>query len=292
MALEKNLKKFLLTWINELGNNGKTTLMQLLKKVFGEYASLVSISILCSETVKTGSPWPEMDQIKDSRVVFASETSINKYINDSILKIFTGNDGVTYRNLFDRLMKEAMISFVFTILTNNCLRLPSYSDKTAVKRIKYIDFPSQFVDNAPETVEQQYEQLLFPRDDDFSDKFPLMIKVTYWILEQYHDKYMKEGLKIPKEMEVKDAEYKERVNVFLQFITDKIIMDSNCDMKLDDVYPEFKAWFMKGNKFGKIPAIDDLEKDFKDRFGKPESGTWKGWKLKKIISEEEKIIGN
>lgn len=292
MAMKNNYKKLARVDIGPTGNNGKTTWMQLLRGVAGEYASLMSISFLCSETAKIGTPLPEIEQIKHSRWVFASETKIDKPINEAMFKTMTGNDGFPYRNLFDRLIREIKLSFLFIVLTNNVLRLSSTTDKTTLKRLKYVDHPSIFNDEAPKEENEQFKQMIFPKDDDFSDRIPDLLKPFAWILYQYHIKYRKEGLKIPKTVDAMDADYKNKVNIFVQFITDKIIKDNDSEITLEDAYLEFTNWFIRGAKFGKRPSNDEMHEDFTERFKKYEieKDKWRGLKLKRIVSDETEFI--
>lgn len=82
------------------GANGKTTFINTLIDLMGEYAEKVSIQALL-ENRKTGSnPRPDIVKMEGARLVVASELPFNRRLDEALVKELTGGDAISFRALY------------------------------------------------------------------------------------------------------------------------------------------------------------------------------------------------
>ena len=86
-------EKAVFVWWGENGDNGKSTLMNLLKAILGNYCKSASKSVFI-KTKSDSKLTPEREVLKDSRMVMFSESSADDALNDEVLKMASGDDPI------------------------------------------------------------------------------------------------------------------------------------------------------------------------------------------------------
>ncbi len=80
------------------GANGKTTMLEVLRRILGPYARHASITTFLKEN-RTGIR-SDIARLKGSRMVTASEVDNGKHLDEAAIKELTGGDPVTSRFLY------------------------------------------------------------------------------------------------------------------------------------------------------------------------------------------------
>ena len=84
-----------------VGANGKTTLFETARRMFGDYGSQIKIDALLGHHFSSAEgPSPGIIKLKGSRLVITSEVPEGRRLNASLIKDLSGGDSITARDLF------------------------------------------------------------------------------------------------------------------------------------------------------------------------------------------------
>ena len=82
------------------GSNGKSTLLEVIARLMGDYAVVVPIDTFLHQERRSGSgPSPDIARLRGARMVRASEPEIGARLSESTIKQFTGGEKMTARQL-------------------------------------------------------------------------------------------------------------------------------------------------------------------------------------------------
>ena len=89
---------------NSSGANGKTLLMELMLKAFGQnedgYGNKFNVAILLESRPSGAGAHPEMAKLRGKRFTYCEEPDENKPVNTGLLKELTGGGSITTRALY------------------------------------------------------------------------------------------------------------------------------------------------------------------------------------------------
>jgi len=187
------------------GANGKSQLLNLMKRSLGEYGEKVEVTLLTRKRNNANEASSEKAKLMNKRFAFLSEPEDGEKINISLLKELTGSEELIARHLF-----KSPISFIMEAkLFLACNELPQIKgeDTALWRRIRVIDFPSRFVETPKEHNEFKidYKVPSFINDD-------ITWRQTFMniLLEYYHRNDIVE----PQSIQYKTQEYRQENDEF------------------------------------------------------------------------------
>ena len=143
-ALSGGLENHNLLYLFGDGRNGKSTLLEAIKRVCGTYAKKIPSSVLMRKGNKSSHP-TEIANLMGCRLAIASEVDSSETWNESLIKEATGDD-----ELSARFMNQDFFTFrrtwKFIICGNHKPRLTSINP-AITNRIKLIPFKADFSNN-------------------------------------------------------------------------------------------------------------------------------------------------
>lgn len=264
---------------NGVGRNGKSTLIDLMSAVLGEYICEIPITLVTQKRNAIGSASPEIANLKGKRYAIMNEPSKGERLNDGIMKQLTGGDSLTGRALF----KEPVTfkpAFKLAVCTNNLFDIKSNDDGTW-RRIRLCEFLSKFVKDANATQESPY---VYEIDFDINKKFESWKYVFMSMLVDIA--YKTQSVVTDCDMVLKaSSKYRCEQDHVLEFFNEKIIKgDQYSVIKRTEVYQEFKTWYEV--MYGKgVPKGKELYDFLDTKIGKYDCG-WKGYKIKYEFDNE------
>ena len=208
--------------------NGKSTLVETISTLLGDYASASQPEILTEKKFKDSRQASgDIARLKGARFVSLSEPSQKMILDIALLKTLTGNDKIVARALYKNEM-EFYPQFKIFINTNY---LPLINDPTifSSNRLIVITFNKHF---------SEAEQ-----DNTLKDKLKqsnVLSGVLNWCLEGLK-LYQKEGLTIPQCIKDDIMEYKinsDKVELFIN----ECLVESEENLKITDVYLAYTEW--------------------------------------------------
>lgn len=217
------------------GDNGKSTLFNIMKDIMGDYYLPAGDGIF---TKTKNRPDNSIADIKGKRMVVESENDVGKRANESLLKSLSGADWVVGRHLYDE-----NLSFVpcckAILLTNDP---PQSTNDTAYwDRLVLLPFLCEFKDNPigerQRKVNRNFIELM--RKEENKEGF------LKWLIEGVFS-YMKNPgvLELPKCLQDYKEEYKEKVNSYGQFVKDliEITLNNNDYIKAKDLHESYNKY--------------------------------------------------
>lgn len=146
-------------WIGS-GGNGKGLLRDLLANTLGSYFDPMEIEYLCKTNHQghATAADPVMARKKNSRLCITTEPEGDIKLKEAKLKQLSGNDHVQVRELFGKSFNYVH-KFKLIIQTNYAPQVDGF-DKALKRRLRYINFPNQFVDKPTLPNEKQIDRNL------------------------------------------------------------------------------------------------------------------------------------
>jgi putative DNA primase/helicase len=250
------------------GSNGKTTLLNILQDVFGDYAATTPTQTLIASRYGNQQT-NDLAKLVGVRFVTASETEKGERLAEGKLKYITGGDRISCRELYEKLF-EYDPQFKLWLATNNP---PNFSggDFSISRRIYVIDFP-----------------MTFERDRGLQAR---LLKeapgILNWAVQGYAE-WKLQGLNPPEEVMLATDSYRTENDSVGQFIEACCIRDEKAKETTRTLHQAYEEWCcesglepMPSNSFGK----ELKRRDFEPIKGRRGNG-WRGLRLQPQDSDE------
>jgi len=143
-------------------NTGKSTLLNILRKIFGLYAAVFNNSEIMISPRTNNDIRPGIIALRGKRLMVGNESNKKDKFDVALLKNISGNDELSVRKPH----KENMVNFTLNgkimLATNFCPNFTDLEDKAFLNRLVLIDF-----NNIPEEIDTELEnKLLHPTNKD------------------------------------------------------------------------------------------------------------------------------
>ena len=250
-------RKFLM--LTGIGRNGKTVFLILLIMIYKLYATNQPSTGLAEQNNKDpNAPDPALISAMATRLAFYSEVSKNKTLDSNLIKLYTGNEQVLKRDLFQKGtdLVEILITFVPIMVMNE--KAPINDPQQAIwDRFLEVPFESRFSPDAPLDRATQIKTKTFPMTVGLENNIGKLAPAMFWIIYQSFDDYIRMGLSPPDIVTNASKEYQRDNDFYLGFISENIEpahdMEGNPDLSVFcttmEVYNSFCKWWKSKPKF-------------------------------------------
>ncbi len=247
------------------GANGKSTFLNVLLELFGDYACSTMIDTFMK---KTSEKTNDLARLKGMRLVTTSEVEQGKMFSESLIKSVTGEDTLTARFLYGEYFSFKP-TFKLFMATNHKPKIRG-GDNGIWRRIKMIPFT---VTIPPEQRDKHLTEKLIAENSG----------ILNWLIKGY-SMWKKEGLGEPDAVREANEEYRMDMDVVGTFVNDCFELDASLKFKLPTklLYDTYVKWCMKNNErtlSQKWLSLRMQEKGFK-RLVANSQRTWLGLILK------------
>lgn len=208
--------------------NGKSTLMESILRVFGDYGLTVAPETIAAKQRNSSGPSEDLARLAGRRLANISEPSRGMRLNAAQVKSMTGNDSINARflhcNSFD-----FRPQFKLYINTNY---LPSVDDMSlfSSNRVRAIPFDRHF---EPQEQDPNLKHL-FAEEEAKS-------AILNWLIAGWQ-LLQKEGLDSPAAVVEATKEYSRDSNKIALFAEEKLIEDKTGEARTAAVYERYKEW--------------------------------------------------
>lgn len=208
--------------------NGKSTLMESILRVFGDYGLTVAPETIAAKQRNSSGPSEDLARLAGRRLANISEPSRGMRLNAAQVKSMTGNDSINARflhcNSFD-----FRPQFKLYINTNY---LPSVDDMSlfSSNRVRVIPFDRHF---EPQEQDPNLKHL-FAEEEAKS-------AILNWLIAGWQ-LLQKEGLDSPAAVVEATKEYSRDSNKIALFAEEKLIEDRTGEARTAAVYERYKEW--------------------------------------------------
>jgi P4 family phage/plasmid primase-like protien len=213
------------------GANGKSTFLEVLRHVFGEYAQTADFS---SFLLSKGQPIRnDLAKLNGARFVTATESEDGKRMAESVIKQLTGGDNVTARFLYSEHF-EFKPAFKLWLGTNHKPVIAG-TDNGIWRRIRLIPFE---VCIPPER-----------QDRKLVEKLKLEASgILNWALEGLAA-WKAGGLQEPAIVKDATSEYRQEQDALMHFIAARCVLGEDAKCQARDLYVNYKNWAMDAGEW-------------------------------------------
>lgn len=215
-------KLFVIMWGPE-GYNGKSLLLNTLSAVLEDYAVTMDKNIILTGKQKTaGSHSTEFVRLENCRLGILSDTAEDCCIDDGQIKQLTSiTDKISVREIYGK-QKEMRPTLVPIVATNYKIRV-NLNDMSMYERLILIPFWIRFLDNPSAPHHRK-------GNPDLAEKFmetEFKKSILAWIIDASKYYHTNPNLKLPTELKLAKDEYRNAMNIFLEFLNDGFILQDS-----------------------------------------------------------------
>jgi putative DNA primase/helicase len=259
------------------GSNGKSTLLNTLQYVLGDYGATTPAQTLMVNR-HGNEQTNDLAKLVGIRFVTATETEKGQRLAESKIKRITGGDRIACRELYKNLI-EFDPQFKIWLATND---LPQFSggDQSMARRIRVIEFPVTFDEK---TQDHELQNRLLKEAPE----------ILNWALQGYAEWKM-QGLNPPEDVLLATQSYRAENDSIGQFIETCCIRESKAKATTGHLYQAYEDWcrasaidLMPKNSFGK----ELRRRDFAPVKGRSGNG-WAGIRLKREENPDGSGLGS
>lgn len=208
--------------------NGKSTLMESVLRVFGDYGLTVAPETIAAKLRSSSGPSEDLARLAGKRLANISEPSHGMRLNAAQVKSMTGNDSINARFLHCDSF-DFRPQFKLYINTNY---LPNVDDMSlfSSNRVRVIPFDRHF-----EPKEQ---------DPDLKNQFATeeaKSAILNWLIAGWQ-LLQKEGLNSPAAVVEATKEYSHDSNKIAQFAEDNLESNASFEVRTSEIYAHYKVW--------------------------------------------------
>ena len=232
-SLTGTTDEHVLLFLYGLGANGKSTLLNVLLDVFGDYGKQSEPDLLLrkrNDAHPTG-----VASLQGARLVATSEIDAGRHMAEALVKSLTGGDRITAR-----FMKKDFFEFEpsHTLwLSANHRPVIKGTDVAIWRRIKLIPFDV--------VIPEQ------DRDSDLPRKLNAELPgILAWAVRGCLE-WAKEGLKAPTEVEAATQSYRDDMDVLGGFISEHCDINQEADVEAKKLYEKYGEWAEATGETGK-----------------------------------------
>jgi len=230
-----SVERVLIILYGARGQNGKGTLLELMKKILGKLAAEIPVeTLLASGKEASGAaPRPDVLLMRGKRIVWCSETNKQKPLDVARCKLISGGDTQVARNLHSNFVEFEQTAKVF-MLSNHKPKADGTDDALWL-RLLLIPFVLSFVANPKQEHERQ-------RDEFIQAK---LVKEASGILAWLYKGYLewrRIGLSPPEEVLMATQDFRNENDSISQFIDDCCLVSPGIRAKPTELYQAFQKF--------------------------------------------------
>ena len=210
------------------GKNGKSTFMNMLSMVMGDYATTTSVEALLDIAAKGEGASPYMARLPGKRIAMAQEMPEGRRMNESLVKSITGGDRIATRGLYKDVF-EFTPTHTLWISGNHKPRI-SGTDDGIWRRLRILPFIVAIPEN----------QRRDSRDIE-AEFYANRAGILRWIIEGAKLWY-KIGLSSCRAVDDATAEYRGEEDAVARFISERCELSPIKSVKKTELYGAWHEW--------------------------------------------------
>ncbi len=221
------------------GNNGKSTFLDVISNMLGDYVSNIQAKSLIVKSNSGSSSSEDIARLKGARFVTSSESNEGARLDESLIKQLTGGDKVTASRKYEHEF-EFYPEFKIWMSTNHKPIIRG-TDTGIWRRVRLIPFT---VNIPPDKIDKNLKYKL-------EQELPGIMK---WAVDGCL-MWQREGLKQPVAVAAATAEYRSEMDTIDTFINDCCIIGNDYTEKAQSLFESYLEWARKHNEYEKSSTM-------------------------------------
>ena len=218
----------LLIVLSGIGANGKTTVLETIAAVLGDYAVQLPDAMLLARRRASGAPEPELLTLRGGRFIAGVESGEGRALDEVRVKRLTGGDTILARGLYSNTYIRVTPRGHIFYATNHKPDVRGM-DVGMWRRVAVVPFDVQIPEG--ERDPGWRERVL--RDERSG--------ILNWMLEGYRQ-WKADGASRPAAVVAAGAEYKADMDALGAFIADRCVSDAMAETPLTELARAFNEW--------------------------------------------------
>jgi putative DNA primase/helicase len=219
-----------LFFLHGFGANGKTTFIEVIRKLLGDYAQQADFNSFLEK--RGDGARNDLARLQGARFVAAVEAGEGRRLAETVIKQATGGDKITARFLY-REFFEYTPQFKLFLVANH-KPLIAGTDEAIWRRIRLVPFT---VTIPPE---ERDKQLLEKLQGE-------LVGILAWAVQGCLD-WQRHGLGEPPEVSDATADYRREMDVLADFLDECCVIEERETVIASDLYQHFKDWCQNSNE--------------------------------------------
>jgi putative DNA primase/helicase len=217
------------------GSNGKSTLVNLIRDMLGDYGCHTPTETLLTKQYDNAIP-ADLARLEGARMVTAIESNVNRQLDEAKIKAMTGGEPITARHLYKNYF-EFLPQFKLWFVANDRPRVRA-TDDGIWRRIRVIPLNAKI---PPNEVDPDLPRKL-------RAEWPGILN---WAIRGAL-KWRRDGLLEPATVKQASAGWREAVDHVRAFVTETLILDSGLEsfVPAGDLHGRYKQWC---TRYGEMP---------------------------------------
>ena len=213
------------------GANGKSTFLNAIRRITGDYADSLKGSSLMMHYNDDGARG-DLAKLQGKRFVISSELNEGQTFDESLIKAITGGDTLPVRFMFQEEFSMRP-EFKIWIGTNEKPRIKG-NNYGIWRRVRLIPFIHTFTEDE--------------KDEDFFEKYlvPELPGILNWAVEGCLA-WQEEKIKTPAKVMAATDDYKDEMDIIQTFIEDCCIVGGHYRAKVNGLYSSYCTWCEDNN---------------------------------------------
>ncbi len=212
-----------------LGANGKSTFIDIIARIMGDYAQTLPFESLCGENGRRGDQaTPDLARLPGARLVRASEPDGDVKLKEGLIKSLTGGEPMLVRHLHKGFF-EFLPEFKLALSGNKKPRIIGV-DHGIWRRIRLVPWSVTIADGDRRPIAEVLAEFWEERSG-----------ILNWLLAGAID-YFNNGLKVPKEIVDATASYRDEMDPLGAFIATCVDLVPGASETARDMYLAYCAW--------------------------------------------------
>ena len=215
----------------EKGNNGKSTLVNTLRAMLGDYGVHTPTETLVVKQYDNAIP-ADLARLAGARMVTAIEANFNRQLNEARIKGMTGGDPITARLLYSN-YSEFTPEFKLWLTANDRPRVRE-TDDAFWRRVRVIPFEVEIPNHE--------------RDGDLPNKLKAEWPgILNWAVRGCR-KWQREGLAEPSTVRQATADWRKAADHLTRFVREALILDPEGAVSALTLFNHYKGWCAKNGE--------------------------------------------
>lgn len=208
------------------GSNGKSTMLEPIRRIFGDYAANAQSETIMYSNKSAGTARSDLARLKGVRLLTVSEPDEGSQLSESLIKQVTGGDPLTTRFQYGA---DFEYTPYFTMwIPTNYRPIIRGTDDGIWRRIRIIPFNVQIPDDK--------------KDKTLTEKLLKEMPMIFgWVLDGLR-MYRMEGLKSPKAVLTCVEDYRREMDVVSAFLSECCVLESTKYENAAFLYNTYCRW--------------------------------------------------
>ena len=253
------------------GANGKSTIFNAVRKVFGGYARSADAASFISDAMggNAGGPREDLLRLRGARFVYVNEPDEGGELREGAVKAMTGGDAITARGIQAKHSIEIEPTWTVYMPTNHKPIIKG-TDNGIWRRMGLLPFERDFR-NDPHIV----------KDDQRREKLEAELPGILALIVRAGMRYRQSGLNPPAKVLAASADYRKDMDLLGEWIEECCDIDENLHTKVSDLWESWETYARRRGLVRFISSSKALGRRLDSRF--PSDKGSKGVRIRRGI---------